>query len=354
MKRIFVAGDVMLGRLVDQIFPTHVTETLDGKHAKTLLRSYKMEEKVQELGHKYVWGDVLPFIMNSDLKIINLETSVTTWNEKWPNKEFNYRMHPDNLQCLKEVGIDYCALANNHTLDFGVQGMIDTMKSLTASGIKWAGVGMNKKESMEPVTVETKNLKLLCYSFADHPRAWAASETKPGINFLDVENCSDQELKMITSKLESDRREQSPSLVSVSIHWGSNYCWKPSRNFQNFARHLIDHGVDMIHGHSSHHVQGIEIYKGKPILYGCGDFIDDYAVDPDFRNDLGFAYFLNFEGSKFSSIELLPTRVKCFQTNILGAGTEDYEWLVDKMAELSADFGTVIKKEPTGFLKAEV
>jgi len=350
--KLFLAGDVMLGRLVDQIFPVHCVDEEEHVHAMNLIkhRNPALFKTIQEQGHKYVWGDVLPAILSSDIKMINLETSVTTSDTKWPRKAFNYRMHPANLEALKQAKIDFCSLANNHTLDFGYQGLVDTMKHVTDAGIQWSGVGMTLQDAMKPAIIERNGFRLVCYSFSDHPEMWASTATKPGVNYLDVGHYKKREdIEKIKAVMTSNRKEN--DVTSVSIHWGSNYAWIPPSSFVQFAHDLIDEcGVDMIHGHSSHHIQGIEIYRGKPILYGCGDFIDDYAVDPDYRNDLGMAYFLHYSQTdrKFTQIELMPTKIHLFGTRKLQPQTEEHFWVTSKMLQLCKRFGTKVEQGQNG------
>lgn len=341
--QLLVLGDVMLGRLVDQIFPKRVHNPEEYRHAHMLMaRNPAKIDELRQKGHKYVWGDLLPIFEKADLRIINLETSVTDSSKKWPQKAFNYRMHPDNLKCLQEANIEYCSLANNHTLDFSEEGLFDTIKSLNDRGIKWAGVGKNRDEAFRPAILSCLGMKIACFSFADHYDMWEATDTKPGINFIDVENYTSKDIESIKKKMKTYQEDEKVDLTIVSIHWGSNYCWIPSNKFRSFAHELIDAcQVDIIHGHSSHHVQGIEIYKGKPILYGCGDFVDDYAVDDAYRNDLGFAYILDINKTSHNveSIQLVPTKIQFFQ-----ASTEmpkyDKKWLLNTMTTLSAKFGT--------------
>jgi len=337
--RIFLAGDVMLGRLVDQIFPSHNYDPEEHDHAMKLLKNKSPGSIaiIDLLKHKYVWGDMLPLIKQADAKIINLETSVTTSNQKWPNKAFNYRMHPHNIKTLFAAGIDYCSLANNHVLDYVYDGMEDTVKALNEYGIHWSGVGQNDAAAMRPAIFTKGGIKYCCYSFSDHPTYWKATHDKPGINYLDTENYTEDDIRRIQTEFHRVKTSENPDLIVVSIHWGPNYSWKPAKAFQELAHLLIDKGADIIHGHSSHHVQGIEIHKGKPIFYGCGDFVDDYAVDHEYRNDLGFGYFLTYlpQAKKFAQIELVPTKIENFSVNILGSQSKDYAWLADKMDKLS-------------------
>jgi len=345
MFRIAILGDVMLGRLVDQIFPNHVESPQEHKHVEMLFRHHGSKMKLPIRDYKYPWGDVLGDMLKADLRIINLETSVTTHNMKWPDKAFNYRMHPFNLKVLKEANIEYVSLANNHTLDFSYEGMMETMDSLSKNGIHWAGVGKNLEEAQRPAIFGIDGKKVACFSFADHYSYWAASQEKPGINFLDVDSYTSEDISNIKELIGSTRDKENPDLVIVSLHWGGNYCWIPSKEKQEFAHQLVDDcGVDIIHGHSSHHIQGIEIYKGKPILYGCGDFIDDYAVTEEYRNDLGFAYFVdwNFESKSVQKIELIPTKVELCAVS-KNVNVSDREWLIQHMTKLCKYFETSTK-----------
>ena len=135
--KLSVAGDVMLGRLVDQVLPAHVPATDEERYYIKSLKSAIPRLKYADAS--YPFGNLLPiFQSDTDLSIINLETCITTSDSKWP-KTFNYRMHPKNVQVLSEAKIDYCSLANNHVLDYGVQGLKDTMRSLSGAGISFAG-----------------------------------------------------------------------------------------------------------------------------------------------------------------------------------------------------------------------
>jgi len=346
--RMCFLGDVMLGRLVDQVLPSHVEAPEDAMHAHMLFRVRNPKVKLP-VEHKYVWGDVLEDIKSADVRLVNLETSVTTHPVKYPGKAFNYRMHPDNLQSLKEAHIEYCSMANNHTLDFSVQGLYDTLSSLTKRDIAWAGAGKDITEASKPAVFTAKGKKIACFSMADHYNFWAAGPNTPGTNFLDVDSFKKEDIDKIKEQVKEVRAKENPDIVVWSLHWGGNYCWQPSKEKQDFAHRLIDEcGVDIIHGHSSHHIQGIEVYKGKPIIYGCGDFVDDYAVDQEYRNDLSFAYFVewNSKDKRVEKIELVPTKVECCQ--VVKAAHEDKKWLLRTLQKLCQPFQTQVGLLPNG------
>lgn len=350
---LMLGGDVMLGRLVDQIMPQHVNEPGEQHHAVNILRHYGRSDQVSKGNpYRYVWGDVLPELLKADLRLINLETSITTSSKKWPRKAFNYRMHPGNVKILQEAKIDYCSLANNHILDFGDEGMFETMKALTRNNIAWAGVGHNLEEASSPAILSCKGHKIACFSISDHPSTWAASERNSGLFFINPHHYSDKDIQRIQEVI-AKAKEKDPeiNMVVVSFHWGPNYAWEPSTEIQNLAHDLISHcNVDVIHGHSSHHIQGIEIFSGKPIIYGCGDFVDDYAVDENYRNDLGFAYFLTFDSTCIlQHIELLPTKIQAFSVT-KDLPLADSKWLTSAMKSLCKKFGSPVYETQNGKL----
>jgi poly-gamma-glutamate synthesis protein (capsule biosynthesis protein) len=133
-------------------------------------------------------------------------------------------------------------------------------------------------------------------------------------------------------------REQ-VDLLLVSAHWGPNWGYSPPREHIPFAHALIEAGADIIFGHSGHIVRGIEIYKGKPILYCTGDFVDDYAVDPGERNDLGFIFVVEIDGRNILRLLLYPTFIKYCQ--VVRAKDAERKQIVAKMQNLCAELQTV-------------
>jgi len=360
MIKLLFVGDVMLGRLVNEAFkyPFKAAGSNDYEHARMILKRRGVSLPPEGLDWDYPWGNTLNIFKSSDLRIINLETCITTGSEKFPGKVFNYRMHPGNVDILKVAQIDYCSLANNHIIDYGIPGMFESMETLKSANIKFAGVGSNIAEAMKPAFVSAKGKTFAIFSFSDHgcgsekpghPDLWAAEKNKPGFNFIDVSRYDTKNDPLNLRKLlAAPKVEKQADAVVFSIHWGPNYSWMPKFTIANLAHFLIDEcGVDIIHGHSSHHIQGIEIYKGKPIIYGCGDFIDDYSIDKEFRNDRGLVYVVNLDEKllKFESINLYPTVIDGFQAKL--ALDIDYKWVSQKMISLCGLFGTKVIEHAT-------
>lgn len=341
-------GDTMLGRLIDQMFPQHINEPEEGRIAQSFLRSHP---NLSPYGPTTPWGNTLPMLHSADLNILNLETSATTHQTKWPNKVFNYRMHPANIAALQAAKVHYAGLANNHTLDFSESGLLETVRTVKKAGIAFAGAGESRDEAVRPAVLplspEAKDKEakheVHIWAAADHPSDWAKV---PTFHYIDYSAPARKRLKDILTKPSPNR----PLLKVFSVHWGPNYSWRPADEIRDLAHFLIDEcGIDIIHGHSSHHVQGVEKYKGKLIIYGCGDFVDDYALTPEYRNDLSGIWQVQVEenessgGLKLKRLDVFPTKIDRFRARRLDAGEVDSEWVREKIKELSAEMGTHVE-----------
>ncbi|RIA87979.1 hypothetical protein C1645_807045 [Glomus cerebriforme] len=368
---ITLVGGIMLGQLINQL-------VFENNHSNIVNK------------HKYPYGNTLDVLnKDADFFIGNLETTITTESKTWP-KSLNVRFFPRHIQALTLLTPQFSnilpltpsfvstnlshvsnssplfvSLANDRILDYGYAGYRETIKTLNDNQINYAGVGDFKEQAMDPCIVNINahdgtTLQIACFSAADHPQEWSSCYKNSGKCHIPIPNIrspkehaglyfispvSSQNLLEFQNQVQKYRKYV--DLIVVSLRFSQNSSWKPRYTLVNFARRLIDAGVDVIHGHSSLHIQGIEIYKGKPIFYGCGDFVNDYLVNPEFRNDLGFIYTLHLSVTpakhiKFTKIDLHPKKIDLLQVNLLEKKEEesDYEWLIDKMKSLCNDFGT--------------
>ncbi len=302
-------GDVMIGRMVNEIIPTK--------------------------NYAYPWGNTLPTLQQLDVRIINLETTLTYHEEKNP-KVFNFKALPDRVKTLQTAHIDIANLANNHTLDFKETGFIETIATLDAADIKHVGAGMNAQEAHKPVITIKNGITIGIIGYTDNEPTWKAENQKPGINYISV-----GDVNTITTQISALR--PLVDILIVTSHWGPNMRQRPSQEFIQFAHAIIDAGADIIHGHSSHVFQGIEIYKNKVIMYDTGDFIDDYAVDPLLRNDQSFLFAVTVSKNGPVSITTTPVIIANMQVN-LATGTEKKE-IMNRMQQLSQEFGTSVSDD---------
>jgi poly-gamma-glutamate synthesis protein (capsule biosynthesis protein) len=257
-------------------------------------------------------------------------------------------MHPENIPILTAAKIDVCSLANNHVLDWGYSGLRETLESLNEANIKIVGAGRNLFEAQIPAVkrVPSKG-RVVVFAFGSGssgvPSSWRALDKRPGVNWL--RDLSDKSLFDIQRKVRQVKRKG--DIVVVSIHWGTNWGYSIPRDQMVFAHRLIDEAdVDIIHGHSSHHVRAIEVYKDKLILYGCGDFINDYegiSGYEEFRADLSLMYFATVEPStgKLLGLQMTPTQIRRFK--VIRASSVDTLWLKDAINREGTAFGTKAK-----------
>jgi len=358
-----LCGDVMTGRGIDQVLPHPCGAVLYEEFTRSALDYVKLAERAsgpipRGVDPSYPWGDALAEIarLRPDAWIVNLETAVTRSEDAWPGKGIHYRTSPENGRVLSAAGIDCCVLANNHVLDWGYAGLDETVRTLDSLGVRHAGAGRNLAEAEAPAVMGLgeKN-RLLVYSFASPscgvPRSWAASETRPGVALL--RDLSRTTVERIADRTRSDKR--TGDLAVASLHWGSNWGFRVSPAEQDFARALIERaGFDVVHGHSSHHVKGIEVHRGHPILYGCGNFLDDYegiAGYEEFRGDLGLLYFVTLDrmGGRLERLCMTPTRVARFQ--VQRASGQAADWLAGTLNREGKRFRTSVERTADGRLE---
>lgn len=351
---LFLCGDVMLGRGIDQVMPFPSDPQLREPYVRdardyVALAAAKNGAIPTPVDLRYVWGDALTELerVGTDFRIINLETSVTASNNYWPNKEIHYRMHPKNIGCLSEAKIDCAVLANNHILDFGYEGLRETLATLGTAGIKTVGAHNTVDSASKPALLDRCGKRVLVYACAHHssgaPAEWSAAMDRPGINLLP--DCSDVTLAKVQEVIL--RHKQPGDTVIFSIHWGGNWGYEVDEKHRQFAHRLIDEaGIDIVHGHSSHHPKGIEVHRDKVILFGCGDFINDYEGISGyeiFRGDLSVMYFvcLNPGDGTLLSLEMVPMQMKRFRLRY--AAEADARWLSAALKREGKKFGVKIE-----------
>lgn len=361
--QILFAGDVMLGRLVNEV--------------------------LANAQFTYVWGDTIDIIKRADFSLINLECPVSSKGKEWNKtfKVFHFRANLDAIQVLNSASIDYVSLANNHILDYDIEALLDTLDILDKNNISHSGAGRNLKEAMKPAIIEKKlklkpsnnhdsyynvhneevnnngsknTIRIGLISLTDNEPEWEAKYDQAGINYIPTALDPDIYYYRLQNYIENAKKQS--DLVIVSSHVGPHFRETPSMKYVNFAHKIIDLGADIYWGHSNHMPQGIELYKhndnNKIILYDCGDFIDDYAIDSNYRNDLSFIFLLHFlmdKNHKLSNnnnsnngnillqnsmIELIPTKISNFMVNTIPVDDNDADLIIKRMAKRCSSLGT--------------
>ncbi len=362
MISLFLGGDVMTGRGIDQVLPHPGDPRLYESYVKSAYDYVELAERANgpiasPLAFGDIWGDALAELerRRPDARIVNLETAVTQSTEPEP-KGINYKMSPANVGAITEAGIDCCVLANNHFLDWGPPGLIETLTTLEQAGVRCAGAGRPQTSAAAPAILSVAGkARVLVYAFASPTSgvhcSWAAAAHKTGVNLLRI--LSEECAQSIAEEVQAAR--QPGDIAVLSIHWGPNWGYDIPDEEVAFVHRLIDSGAaDVVHGHSSHHVKGIEVYRQKLILYGCGDFIDDYegiTGYEEFRDDLVLMYFpmVRCADGTLVGLDMVPLQVRNMRLH--RASPADASWLTDTLNREGKRFGTCISIGPDHVLK---
>jgi len=347
---LFLSGDVMTGRGVDQILPRPSVPQLHEAFAGSALDYVALAERAngpvpRPVGWSYVWGAGLEVLAREApaLRIVNLETSVTTSEDAAP-KGINYRMHPGNVGVLTAARLDCCVLANNHVLDWGRDGLLETLDTLARAGIRVAGAGRTLDAARAPSVLEAGGSgRVLVIAFgaedAGVPHDWGAGVATPGVCALP--DFSDRTVDEIACLLERTRR--SGDVAVASVHWGPNWGYEVPAAHRRFAHALVERaGVDVVHGHSSHHPMAIEVHRGRPIFYGCGDLLHDYegiGGHERFRNDLVLMYFPTLDAATGELVRLTMAPLQTRRLRLTQPAPFDRLWLLEVMDRECRRFG---------------
>lgn len=311
--RLICLGDVMLARGVSEVLATSEPASL--------------------------WGDCLPVLAGADLRLANLECCVSDRGRPFqPPRVFHFRAIPKALDVLRAAEIDVVTLANNHTLDYEVEALLDTLDRLDRAGITRVGAGRDVEEAMRPAALDAVGRKVAFIGFTDNFPEYAAGAERPGTFHIATEG---GDPGVLIDKV-SEARRTGADLVVVTGHCGPNMVTRPPKLRRAFVREVMDAGADLWFGHSAHIFQGVEFYEGKPVIHDGGDFLDDYAVDPVLRNDRSLLWRVVWEGGEVS-VEGFPVQLKFALTGL--AKGEEFDWVEQRLTELCAEMGTAVERE---------
>jgi poly-gamma-glutamate synthesis protein (capsule biosynthesis protein) len=352
--RILLSGDVMAGRGIDQVLPHPGDPRLEEDYVRRASDYVRLAEAASgpirpPLDFAEIWGEARRVWrrMAPDVRIMNLETAVTT-SDAFAPKAVNYRMHPANTPCLASASPDVLTLANNHVMDFGAAGLIETLEALWACGLATAGAGRDLAEASAPATIATRRARILVFALGTSdsgvPASWSATSGGPGVAHTGLAEADAQRL---AARIRAERRPG--DLAVVSIHWGSNWGYEAPGAHRRFAHGLIDSGeVALVHGHSSHHPRPIEVYRDRLILYGCGDLLNDYEGIRGYeayRGELALLYFADLEAASgaLARLQLAPLRVR--RLRLAKATAEETGWLAATLSRESRPLGVTVAQE---------
>ncbi len=321
--KLLLVGDVMLGRLVDDALRTESS--------------------------RFVWGDTRPLFDEADCRICNLECCIAVHPGAPPEaKTFRFVSAPGNVAVLRAAHIDAVSIANNHALDGGRPAVVEMTRLLDDAGIAHAGAGPDAASSRRPAIVRRAGMRVALLACTDNEPAWEAHHRQAGVFHVPTD-VDDPRARVLLDCVWCV--QESADLVVVSLHWGSNWGRYPPAEHRAFARALIDAGADVVYGHSAHVLRGIEVYRGRPILYGTGDFVDDYAVHPVERNDESAVFVVETDGGVPSRVLVYPTVIVSRQAR--RAAGEQALRIVTRMADLCGQLDSETHRS-TGMLEVPV
>jgi len=294
-----------------------------------------VDETLKSAPPEYPWGDTLPILHGAGWRMCNLECVLSDRGKPAHGKVFRFRSSAKNIAVLQAARINAVSLANNHVLDYGEDALLQMLELLDRAGIAHSGAGANLAQASRLATADVCGKKVGLLAFTDNEPDWEATASRPGV-FYAPADLGDRRAQGVVEIVRGQRKLC--DLLIVSAHWGSNWGYVPESRHVEFAHALVDAGADLIFGHSSHVFRGIEFYNSRPIVYGAGDFVDDYAVDPIERNDQGFIYIVETPGGIPRGLRLYPTRIRACR--VCRAEGLHERSIVEKMKDLCAGFHT--------------
>ncbi len=309
--RLMAVGDIMLGRGV-------------GMRLK----------KAGDYG--IAFGKISGYLKQGDVVFANLESPITASTHSLDNKrKIVLKGAPESVEALTGAGIDVVSLANNHMMDYYEKGLFDTIDILDKNNILHTGSGRNIDDARKPAILEKNGIKIgfLAYSdmaelvFAGNPYLkYSAEKDKSGV----------LPRKFETIKEDVEKLRGQVDILAVSLHWGVEESFTVTPEQVEFAHKLIDDGVDVILGHHPHQFHGIEMYKGKPIIYSMGNFLFDQN-DPE--NMESFIMDIRYKGNKLESCTAIPVRIldKSYVEIQTGAAASN---ILERETELCGKLGT--------------
>jgi poly-gamma-glutamate capsule biosynthesis protein CapA/YwtB (metallophosphatase superfamily) len=307
--KLALAGDTMLGRGVADRLAASPSESLFAP-------------------------EIVEIADEADLFVVNLECCISERGTRWaaPGKAFFFRAPASAAEALAVLGVDCVSMANNHALDFGEEALQDTFDHLARVGIAWAGAGVDVDRARAPAVLRAGAFRLGVLSLCDHPEDFAAGPGRPGVAFADLERGVPDWVSAAIRSLQADA-------VLVTPHWGPNMVRSPVPHVRRAARVLIGAGATLVAGHSAHVFQGVQ---GR-VLFDLGDFVDDYAVDPVLRNDLGLLWLVTLDARGPLSLEAVPLTLDFCSTRL--ADGADAAWVEQRLTDACRAMGTEVIAE---------
>jgi poly-gamma-glutamate capsule biosynthesis protein CapA/YwtB (metallophosphatase superfamily) len=280
--------------------------------------------------------DVRAALRSADLVVLNLECCVSRRGHPWPGRVFHFRAPPQAAETLRWLGVHCVTLANNHALDFGAAALTDTLAHLHRAGIRTVGAGPNEAAARRPAILTAGGSRVAVLGVTDHPPEFAAAGDRAGVAYADLHKGTPAWLVTAIQRLHGEA-----DIVMVTPHWGPNMTAVPVPHVRAAATELNKAGATLVAGHSAHVFHGV----AGPVLYDLGDFIDDYAVHPSLRNDLGLLFLVTLDSHGPIRLEAIPLALETAYTR--QASDKEHAWIADRFTAACAALGTEVTQQGT-------
>lgn len=256
---------------------------------------------------------LLSDMKDADITMVNQEFTFSNGGTAAEDKQYTFRVDPSYVTSFKDMGIDIVTLANNHSMDFGTSALKDSFSTLTAAGIEYAGAGNNITEAREIhyEQVQDKTIAFLAASRVIPVYDWNAADTKAGM-------LTTYDPALLLEDIST--AGENSDFVVVYLHWGIEREERPEDYQRNLAKQYIDAGADLVIGSHPHVLQGLEYYKGKPIIYSLGNYIFYSNIKQTAVLKITLDEELN------SKVQLLPAKAENGNTKLLEDSTDIAEF----------------------------
>lgn len=303
--------------------PVRITFTGD------LMMDWSVKETMNEKGADYPFVHVKEELQRADLAVANLETAVTARDDSYKDRSqrFNFKSNPEHLEGLKNAGFGLVSLANNHALDYGEEGLLDSMEYIQEYGMDYVGAGTTIDEAFsgQTYTINGQTIRIMAASrFVPSPNWYTFdANTRAGI-------AGAYDLDYLLEKVEKEK-EGADHLI-LYIHWGIEQTDIPAEYQKHYVKKLAEAGVDAIVGHHPHWLQGFEYYEGIPVAYSLGNFLfPDYVSGNSAETGL---LTLTLHKDEIR-MEFKPYYIKDDQ--IIPLSTAEEQQIIDKLERVSFD-----------------
>ncbi|MFH1379027.1 MAG: CapA family protein [bacterium] len=293
-------------------------------------------DKIKAHGFEYPFKQVQGILSSADIAYGNFECAISSQDLAF-EKKYVFKADPEMVKALTAAGFDIVDLANNHSGDYGEESFIETMRVFKEHGLLFSGAGMNIEESRKPVIIERNGLVIAFLSYSNTlPDDFWATKTSPGVTpaYLDYISAD-----VGSAKMNAD-------IVVVCYHGGDERSERPKQSQIDIAHAAIDAGASLVLGHHPHVLQGIEMYKGVPIIYSLGNFMFLSLAKQCYDSMIVTAQ-LSRKG--IETLEVIPVRIG--DACIVIPSDEHKMKILHTVQELSYELGTdMVIKDDSGYV----